>query len=349
MKYKYSDDNFSILYRSISGVFGLLTLFLVLIGLLGVIEVIDEAEQTKMERAYYLAGLHSPVTYILFGSLFFTMGIIALICVRVRRVKTQVDASAVQNEEQSTYLGDVAKQLWRPINEIGDQCANLLGEYENEEIMQKAMAIVEANEEVSSVVNDMVDFSMIASHQMKINEKPYKLVDVIRETKGLIEMEMIKKGLDFEVYCDPHIPSELIGDAPRIEQVLMGILSNAIKYTKDGKVVMRFGMESLYSGDIILMISVKDTGWGMSKETKEALFDAYIRKDGGETTGMTGTGLGMAIVKRLVDMMKGAITVESTVGIGTEFIVRVPQRVNNVAEIGDAGFDIRCAGSSAHL
>ncbi len=328
-------DEYSLIYRGIALNYSIVVAIVVILSIFALGENGTEQTQVVIGSAYLREAVANPVTWIIFSCFAAFGGFVWGITAQISKKQIIVEDISIQEDFSSANISDVARQLWGPVNAISDKSAIILGEKENEEVRARIMEMIDANEDISLVINEMVDLSMIISKTMQIHSSPYRLAELIAESRDMVMPEIKKKGLAMTINSDPHIPSMLIGDAPRIQQMLITILSNAVKYTDEGGVTLSVGMEPMFAGDIGLVVSVKDTGRGISGETVDHLFDSYRNAPNGREAGFKGTGLGMAIVKRLLDLMKGSVAVKSELGSGTEFILRIPQRVYDVAEIGE--------------
>ncbi len=320
----------------------------VYVGLLAVIGIITlfALGETRWEKGAFAVSLHNvsaalsnPTTWILFAvfSSFVVVAQLLGMWMKSRHVNS-VD-SVIQKDFSVSNIGAVVRRLWHPVNDISDGCLAILGENEGGAVEAGVTKMIYANEDISTVINELVDLSMITSHTMALNEKPYLTKELVSECGYLFMGEAQKRNLAFVLKCDPHVPVSLVGDAPRIQQVVTAVVTNAFKYTEEGGVTLSVGVEPLFAGDIGLVISVTDTGRGMSQEVVDNLFASYRNQEGLDENAYRGTGLGMTIVKRLLDMMGGSVMVKSDIGVGTEFVLHVPQRVYNVAEVGE--FDWR--------
>jgi CheY-like chemotaxis protein len=207
------------------------------------------------------------------------------------------------------------------------------------EIAAYARTIESAGKTLMALVNNVLDMSRLESGKMELNEGPYKTAELVREL-FVMEQEMAaRKGLTFTVEADEDLPSELLGDETRIKQVALNFLSNAVKYTEKGGVVLRLrgtgnpGKDSS-AGNFRLSIAVEDTGIGIREEQKPDLFGIFSRLDTERLRNIEGSGLGLAIAKELTALMNGSIGVESVWGKGSVFSVEIPQRVLNAEPMG---------------
>jgi len=185
------------------------------------------------------------------------------------------------------------------------------------------------------IINDILDFSKIESGKLDIMAKQYETASLIYDTVQLNTMRINEKPIEFEIQVDENIPAKLIGDDLRIKQILNNLLSNAFKFTDSGKITLSFISEPLPAGGLInLILVVRDTGRGMTDEQMSNLFEEYSRFDNYFGVITEGTGLGLAITNRLVMQMNGGIQVDSEIGVGSMFAIRLPQEVADDIVLG---------------
>jgi CheY-like chemotaxis protein/two-component sensor histidine kinase len=186
--------------------------------------------------------------------------------------------------------------------------------------------IYDSGDLLLNIINDILDFSKIDAGKMEIVPDKYDIPSLISDTAQLCRLRYEGKPIDFILNVDENTPFELIGDELRIRQILNNILSNAFKYTDTGEVRLSISAEPSADKTVILVLKVSDTGQGLAKDQIERIFDEYSRFNMETNHGIPGTGLGMSITKRLIDMMGGRILVESEAGKGSMFTVRLPQK-----------------------
>ena len=190
---------------------------------------------------------------------------------------------------------------------------------------------------------------------MDIVDVEYQLSSVLNDVSNMIHFKSKEKNLDFETEIDKKLPDRLWGDEVRVRQIITNILSNAVKYTDEGRIVLKMsGSDIITDGAgnqvIRLEISVSDTGRGIRQEDLGKLFTKFERVDLDKNSTIEGTGLGLAITKRLLDMMGGDITVESIYGVGSTFNIMLPQKVISSEPIGDfkTRFEKQTGGKKKH-
>jgi CheY-like chemotaxis protein/anti-sigma regulatory factor (Ser/Thr protein kinase) len=181
-----------------------------------------------------------------------------------------------------------------------------------------------------NIINDILDFSKIEAGRLEITPVKYDIPSLLNDTMQLNRLRYESKPIDFRLRIDENTPLELIGDELRLKQILNNLLSNAFKYTDKGEIELSVGAEYETTKDneelVTLVLRVRDTGQGMSSEQLNALFEEYTRFNMDVNRTISGTGLGMSITKRLIDMVDGRISVESSPGKGSVFTVRLPQK-----------------------
>ena len=239
------------------------------------------------------------------------------------------------SEAKSNFLANMSHEIRTPINAVLGMDEMILRECEDESILRYASDIDSAGHQLLALINDILDFSKIESGKMEIHPAEYEMFSIINDCYNMINMRARKKNLDFKVENDPNLPSYMIGDEVRVRQIIMNLLTNAVKYTKDGYVKLSISRRDVDEDHIILHVEVKDTGSGISKENQEKLFFSFQRIDEIKNRNIEGTGLGLAITKKFVDLMNGEISVISEVDEGSTFIVDIPQEIASKTPMGD--------------
>ncbi len=241
------------------------------------------------------------------------------------------------NRAKSTFLANMSHEIRTPLNAVLGMNEMILRRAEDPELLEYAENIRSSGNALLHLINDILDFSKIEARKMELIMAEYKPHDLLRECITRFEKMADDKDLLLKATFDPNIPSVLEGDILHLTQIISNIVSNAIKYTKEGSVELRFceGERPIAKGDFGLQIEVKDTGTGIAREDLPHLFDAFERINEKENANIQGTGLGLAITKELVELMKGSVSVESEFGHGTLFKVYVPQKVKDATPAGE--------------
>ncbi len=250
-----------------------------------------------------------------------------------RIVKDQKEEIDELNKAQNRFFSSMSHEIRTPINTIIGLNEMILREDTSGEVAEDARNIQAASRMLLSLINDILDMSKIRSGQMKLNPMNYSTAEMISEVASMIQIKAMEKKLAFNVDIAQDLPSELNGDEMRIKQVLINILNNAVKYTKEGQVSLSVQCEDLRNSKVSLVFTVTDTGIGIRKESIPYLFSAFRRVDEDKTRHIEGTGLGLSIVKELTDLMGGKVTVNSIFSQGSTFIVEIPQDVINPSPV----------------
>ena len=242
---------------------------------------------------------------------------------------------ASASEAKTTFLANMSHEIRTPINAVLGMDEMIIRECQDKQILEYANDIDSAGHQLLALVNDILDFSKIESGKMELHPVEYELFSMMNDCYNMIFMRAKRKELEFIVENDPEIPAFLYGDEVRIRQIIMNLLTNAVKYTKDGQVKVRFDHEVIDDEHIRLIVSVKDSGIGISEENQKYLFDSFKRIDEKANRNIEGTGLGLTITKKFTDMMGGQIRVDSVLYEGSTFTVEIPQKVADKGTIGN--------------
>ncbi len=232
----------------------------------------------------------------------------------------------------------MSHEIRTPINTIIGLNEMILREDISDEIAENAINIQNASKMLLTTINDILDLSKLESGKMDIVPTQYEISSMFSDLVNLIWIRAHQKNLEFKVDIDPEIPSMLYGDEIRIKQVVTNMLTNAVKYTSSGSVTLSAKGERVAADQILLRISVQDTGMGIRKESLDDLFSSFKRVDESDNRNIEGTGLGLNISKQLIEMMGGKISVDSVYHQGSTFTVEVKQRIVNVRPIGVINF-----------
>ena len=239
------------------------------------------------------------------------------------------------SRSQNRFFSNMSHEIRTPINSIlGLNEVILRDPSASDSIKKDAENIQGAGRMLLALINDILDFSKIEAGKMDIVPVNYDVAALIADVVNMVWHRAEEKGLKFNVEIDPALPSELYGDEMRIRQILVNLLNNAVKYTKEGSVTLHVEREAREEDQIVLLMSVSDTGIGIKQDAIPYLFDAFKRVDEKKNSGIEGTGLGLSIVKQLVDLMEGRITVDSIYTQGSTFTVTLRQKVSRADAIG---------------
>lgn len=256
-----------------------------------------------------------------------------LVIYLVHRYKTSqesmlemIDALRKSEREKDDFLANVSHEIRTPINTICGVSEIMLKNDVPAEMKEDMLNIQSAGRNLMSVVGDILDYSELQEGEFEIIQENYYISSTIYDVINMSMAKKSEKQLELIVDCEADMPSILVGDEQKIRRVIMNLVNNAIEFTSEGCVCIRFGYRKEEYG-INLIISVKDTGIGMTKESVENLFQKFSQADMGRTRKKGGIGLGLAIAQTIVNRMGGFITVKSELGKGSEFRIVIPQKV----------------------
>ena len=250
-------------------------------------------------------------------------------------VKKAKDEAEKANEAKSDFLANMSHEIRTPINAVMGMNEMILRESNDANVREYAGKAHNASRTLLALINDILDLSKIEAGKMAIVKDVYYLSSVLNNVVNMMRVKAEEKKLEFTVEVDENIPDELLGDETRISQVIINILNNAVKYTRDGSVCLKVEQISEGTDEITLKISVSDTGIGIREEDMGRLFGNFERLDQKANKNVEGTGLGLSITGKMVEMMNGRIEVESVYGEGSTFTVYIPQSVEGEGKIGN--------------
>ncbi|MCM1184205.1 MAG: ATP-binding protein [Roseburia sp.] len=241
------------------------------------------------------------------------------------------------NEQKSRFLSHMSHEIRTPLNAMLGMNELIMRDSEDEEIRKYAINIQNAGRTLLALINDVLDFSKIETGKMDIIESDYSLSSALNDVVLMIQSRAADKGLELRLDIDPAMPDVLRGDEIRIKQVILNLMTNAVKYTEKGWLELAVNVTLLpeQSEAVSLNITVSDSGVGIREQDLSKIFSEFERLDRLKNRSVEGTGLGLSITSRLVALMGGTISVDSRYGEGSVFKISVPQHVISHEPIGD--------------
>ncbi|MCR5650890.1 MAG: response regulator [Lachnospiraceae bacterium] len=252
----------------------------------------------------------------------------------IEMLKEEREKAESANKAKSVFLAQMSHEIRTPINAVLGMNEMILRKSDGE-VREYALNINDAGKTLLSLINSILDFSKIEDGKMELLHVEYDTSSVIHNLVQSISGRAAAKGLDLVLDIDPKLPARLVGDDVRITQVIMNLLTNAVKYTERGSVTLTMRIEQKQEGNIMMYVGVKDTGIGIKEEDIDKLALSFERLELERNRNIEGTGLGIAIVSRLLAMMNSKLAIKSTYGEGSEFSFLVSQDVADPSPVGD--------------
>lgn len=245
----------------------------------------------------------------------------------IRLSKQAMQAAA----QKSDFLANMSHEIRTPMNAVLGMAEMALREEMTPQAKQYVRQIRSSGKNLLVIINDILDFSKIESGKMNIVEVVYEPLSIVNDLANIVNTRIGSKELEFTVDFDPKLPHKLYGDNIRIQQILLNLLNNAVKFTERGEVHLSISYTEIDSDNIMLKAVIRDTGIGIKKQDMGKLFRSFQQVDSKRNRNIEGTGLGLAISQQLLRLMNGSISVESEYEKGSTFYVELPQKIINPA------------------
>lgn len=263
----------------------------------------------------------------------------------LRKEKRSQQEAEAANMAKSSFLANMSHEIRTPINAILGMNEMILREEKDPAIRGYAGNIQASGNSLLSIVSDVLDISKIESGKLEIIPVDYEVNSLISDCCNMAAGRAKAKELELLVECADNVPMKLCGDETHIRQIIMNLLTNAVKYTEKGTVKLIVSGR-FTDGGFVLKVDVSDTGIGIAEENLPQLFTQFQRFDLQRNRNIEGTGLGLSIVKRLCDLMSGTITARSVLGSGSTFTVELPQKVVDSTPCG--GVNLNYSAGAEH-
>ncbi len=302
--------------------------------------LVVRSSPTTINREFIsIIVLNIALSLIVMGLLFVMTGFILKRIRKERDARQQLlivsERAVAASEAKSSFLSSMSHEIRTPINAVLGMNEMILRETTDKKIMDYSNNIRSAGKTLLTLINSILDFSKIEEGKMEIVPVPYDTATLVNNIIASVDERAKSKKLRFLKEIDKNLPSKMIGDDVRLQQVIVNILTNAVKYTDDGHVRFIFREEKREDDHIDLYVAVEDTGIGIRKEDLPKLSQSFERLDLEKNHSIEGTGLGMAIVTNLLKMMGSEIKVDSDYGRGSTFYFVIRQEISDAKPMGD--------------
>ena len=242
----------------------------------------------------------------------------------IENAKEEIDKSS---RAKTDFLSNMSHEIRSPMNAIvgfSESLAN--GNFDDDSVRDDILNLKQAGNNLLDIINNILDISKIETGRETINNKKYYLDSILDELKTIIESRITTKPIKYIVDIDENIPNKLYGDSLKLFQILLNILTNAVKYTEVGKIILTVKYETI-NNSVLIHFKISDTGYGIKKEDFDKIFEKFARLDVAVNKEIEGMGLGLLITKKYVDLMGGKIWFDSKYQVGSTFYVDIIQKV----------------------
>jgi len=294
-------------------------------------EIIKRQEDGTIDAEVYIPNLRGNETYLLgsasalYDSEGNYRGAIESIRDITERKRAEEDLHRSKERAESAtrakseFLANMSHEIRTPMNAVIGMTGLLLDEDLTENQRKDVEIIRRSGDTLLTIINNILDLTKIETEMIELERQPFDLHDCLEASLDMVAMDANRKGLETEYTIEDHVPAVIQGDPTRINQILINLLNNAVKFTEKGKISISVSGEAVEGGNYRIHFAIKDTGIGIPEDKMDRLFQSFCQVDASTARRYGGTGLGLAISKRLAELMGGTIWVESEVGKGSTF------------------------------
>lgn len=241
------------------------------------------------------------------------------------------------SQAKSQFLANMSHEIRTPMNAILGFASLLKAKEEDKKQKQYLDTIISGGKNLMRLIDDILDLSKIEAGKLELEVVSVDLHQIAKEMENIFSYRVREKQISFRTYIDNKIPKKIISDETRLRQIFLNLIGNAVKFTEEGYVSFSMNVKEVYNNTAVdIEIVVEDTGIGIAKEQQNIIFEEFMQQDGQSNRKYQGTGLGLTITKRLVEMLGGKLTVESKLGKGSRFIINLSRQI---VSIDDDDFD----------